>query len=133
MAIPIVLTPRGARLGAERPLAPELDLADAFDNRAYRCRPPGALVAPRALPRLRARLQHMCKSARLPNSPLHLGMLDVWHLTRHGSRERLCLTTDLLRSAEVFSIVKPHGRLQITALRREPRGKCSYRRASPAR
>ncbi len=133
VAIPIELTPQGARLGAERPLVPELDLADAFDNRAYRCRPPGALVAPAALPRLRARLQHMCKSARLPNNPLHLGMLDAWHLTRHGSRERLCLTTDLLPYAQVFSIVRRHGRLQIAGLRHEPSGECSYRRGAPAR
>ena len=132
VVIPIVLTPHGARLGAERSLVPELDLADAFDSRAYRCRPPDALLAPAALTRLRARLQHMCKSARLPNSPLKLGMLGVWSLTRHGSREMLCLTAGLLPSAQVFSIVRQHGRLQIAGLRHEPQSACSRPRSPSA-
>lgn len=125
--IPLELTPHGARLGTERSLVPELDLADEFDDRAYRCRPVGSLVAPGALPRLRGTLYQMCKAAPLtgPSSSGSLGMLDDWKLNRHGSRETLCLTTEFLAHAQLFSIIKRAGRLLIVGLRRGPKSDCS--------
>lgn len=86
VAITIGLERNGARLGAARSLAPALDLADAFDGRAFRCRPVGPLVAPDALARLRGALHRMCRAghgrggavrARRSGEPRGVGGLDA--------------------------------------------------------
>lgn len=138
VAITIGLERNGARLGAARSLAPALDLADAFDGRAFRCRPVGPLVAPDALARLRGALHRMCRAGHgrggpfAPGGPGNLGELGAWTLTGPSAQQTLCLNAEFLAHAQVFSIVRRAGRLQIAGLRRGPKRECRNSRAARA-
>ena len=119
MAITVELPPRSARLGSTRSLSPELDLADEFFDRGFGCQPLGNLVAPALARKLRDTLTRMCEEGGG-----HLGILDTARISRHGQRETLCLITDDLAHARIFTLARQGDRLRITGYQTAPRTAC---------
>lgn len=133
LALPIDLPARGARLGAVRSLTPQLDVADTFFRRVLRCKPPGNLMTPARARRLSRALAETCRrggtlSGLSSIGLTRLGMLENIRLTRGRGQETLCLTTDNLHRARIFTLTRSAADgLQITEYRLAPRSACGYR------
>ncbi len=120
----------GAHLGAVSSLTPQLDLVDRFFRRTLQCQPPAnlsthALSAP-SLRALCRRGQALSGMARLGLT--RLGMLENVRFNRAHGREVLCLTTENLHHARIFTLVRrPDGQSRIAGYQVAPRSACGYR------